>query len=99
MPYKVRNYQTVVLNGKIYVVGGLTANAVYSNRFCCYDPNADMWTEMTQANFEMSGLVLFKWQNSIYAANSDAILRKYNHESNVWDAVCLNTNENDLSIF
>lgn len=90
MPYKVRNYQAVVLNGKIYVVGGLIANAIYSNRFCCYDPNTDTWTEMTQANFEMSGLVLFKWQDSIYAASSDVILRKYNHENNVWDVVYLN---------
>lgn len=87
MPYKVRSYHAIALNGKIYVAGGLIANSVYSNRFCCYDTHTNTWTERAPINFEVSGLVLFKWKQSIYAASNDAILRKYDLERDTWTVV------------
>lgn len=87
MPYKVRNYDAVALNGKIYVAGGLIASCVFSNRFCCYDPQTNTWTEKAETNFEMAGLVLFKWKKSIYAGSNDGFLRKYDLEGDTWAVV------------
>lgn len=93
MPYSVRNYDAIELNGKIYVAGGLIANSVYSHRFCCYDPTTDTWTEKRQTVFEMSSLVLFRWKQSIYAASMDAIIRRYNAEADTWDMVSISTDK------
>lgn len=93
MPYSVRNYEAIELNGKIYVAGGLIANSVYSHRFCYYDPISDTWTEKRQTDFEMSSLVLFRWKQSIYAASTDANIRRYNAQTDTWDVVSRSTDE------
>ena len=36
-----------VLDGKIYVLGGIDANGNISNTFDCYDPQSDSWTSLT----------------------------------------------------
>lgn len=87
MPYAVRNCDATVFNGKIYVAGGLIANAVYSNRCCYFDPHTDTWTEIAQTDFDLCGLVLFKWKENVYAASADSMLRKYDHEGDTWIVV------------
>lgn len=89
MPHNcnARDYEAIVFNGKIYVAGGLVSNAVYSHRLCCYDPSTDTWAEKSQINFEMSGLVMFTWKETIYAACTDAVLRKHDLENDTWHAV------------
>lgn len=97
MPYAVRNCDAIVLDGKLYVAGGLIANHLYSNRFCCYDPNTDTWTERTQANFGIRNLVLFTWKQTIYVACGDAILRKYDLEADTWIVVSNKSNTVKIS--
>lgn len=87
MPYVVRNYAAIVLNGKIHVAGGLITDGAYSNRFCCYDPNTDTWAQKTQIDFEVRRVVLFEWKQCIYAVCTDAILRKYDLETDTWSVV------------
>lgn len=74
--------QVFTLSGKVYIAGGFNGQQVL-NSAECYDPDTDVWTNITDMSSQRSGVRLVAYFNQIYVIggfNGSARLATGNHE-------------------
>lgn len=87
MNYARHSASVIVLNGYIYVAGGIDAGKMLTS-VELYDPNIDEWTKMTPMNKARAAFGLIESNGFLYAMGGTGTIEKFHPYKNVWTEVC-----------
>jgi DNA-binding CsgD family transcriptional regulator/N-acetylneuraminic acid mutarotase len=92
-PTPVQDIGAVVVSGKIFVPGGLTASGSVTNTMEIYNPNTNMWVIGASLPVSLSayGLTVFEGRIYLFGGWDGKTFRsevyRYDSESNVWQKI------------
>jgi len=98
IPMAVAGYSSAVLDGKIYVISGVSAGSTYTNLTQIYDPKKDEWSfgppipmsvtaavaDVTTGKKAAKAIYVFGGCNSTYPLNGQYTNQVYFSETNLW---------------
>lgn len=85
------NASATILNGYIYIAGGVMEigdEYIPTDAVELYDPKTDEWTKVAPMNQPRSNFALIAWNGFLYALGGDAIVERFHPFKNGWTMVC-----------
>eukprot|EP00051_Salpingoeca_urceolata_P015759 m.205881 g.205881 ORF g.205881 m.205881 type:complete len:636 (-) comp18492_c1_seq6:1159-3066(-) len=93
LPFCCASLAVTVCDGKLYVAGGVCSSGRASRRVVCYDPNADVWQELSPMLQPRKQLALVNHLGNLFAvggANDSQVLssaERFDPELNDWTPI------------
>lgn len=89
MKYGRHEYAVAVMDGKIYIAGGVGDDKDYSylNTAECYDPITNEWTEIASMKHPRAEFALAELNGMLYAMGGHESIERYDPGQDIWTEV------------
>lgn len=93
------NASAVVMDGIIYVGGGVDCTGRTGRSFESYDPTTFEWAQLAATNHAHFNFTLVESNGNLYALGSQLVIEKYEPVANRWTQACFFTTFDTILCF